>query len=82
MERDKKQLSYDDTLSFLRHKQNDDMISALYPPVDMQFTDEMFLNNKKTNVKPYIKFRNLNQSDESDCLRPKPTCEIGLKFSF
>ena len=82
MERDTQQLSCDDILSFWRHKQNDDMISALYPPVDVQFNDEMFLNNKKSNVKPFIKFRNLNQSDEFDCLRPKPACEIGLKFIF
>lgn len=82
MERDTKQLSCDDTLSFWSHKQNDDIISVLYPPVDVHFTDEMFLNIKKSNVKPYIKFRNLNQSDESDCLRPKPACEIGLKISF
>jgi hypothetical protein len=82
MERDTKQLSCDDTLSFWRHIQNDDTLSVLYPPVDVQFNDEMFVNNKKSNVKPFIKFRNLNQSDEFDCLRPKPACEIGLKFNF
>lgn len=82
MERDTKQLSCDDILSFWRHNQNDDIISVLYPPVDVQFTDEMFVNNKKSSIKPFIKIRNLNQSDEFDCLRPKPACEIGLKFSF
>lgn len=82
MERDTQQLSCDDILSFWSHKQNDDTLSVLYPPVDVQFNDEMFVNNKKSNVKPFIKFRNLNQSDEFDCLRPKPACEIGLKFNF
>lgn len=82
MERDTQQLSCDDILSFLKHKQNDDMISVLYPPVDVQFNDEMFLNIKKSNVKPFIKFKNLNQSDEFDCSIPKPACEIGLKFIF
>jgi hypothetical protein len=42
----------------------------------------MFVNNKKSNVKPFIKFRNLNKSDDFDCLRPKPACEIGLIFGF
>lgn len=70
MERDTQQLSCDD------------MISVLYPPVNIQFNDEMFVKNKKSNVKPFIKFRNLNQSDEFDYLRPKPACEIGLKFNF
>lgn len=70
MERDTKQLSCDD------------MISVLYPPVNIQFNDEMFVKNKKSNVNPFINFRNLNKSDEFDCLRPKPACEIGLKFNF
>ena len=57
MERDTQQLSCDNALSFCLWPQNDDIISVLYPPVDVQFNDEMFVNNKKSNVKPFIKFR-------------------------
>ena len=50
MERDTQQLSCDNALSFCLWLQNDDIISVLYPPVDVQFNDEMFVNNKKSNV--------------------------------
>lgn len=45
---------------------------------------EAFGRKKDTGrkVSPYVRFKNLNQSDEEISIKPKPAVEVGIKISF
>lgn len=53
-------------------------------PMSVKELKEAFGRKKDTGrkVSPYVRFKNLNQSDEEISIKPKPAVEVGIKISF